>query len=118
MRLDGRAGSRALAGVHRRRRGRRQLEQEGRALVVLRLDPDAAAHSADQLLADVEPEPGAPHAAHHVRVDAVELLEDPLLLLGRDSEALVANVEADVRASWLRADLDPTPVGRVLDRVL
>src|SRR5262249_47575036 len=79
---------------------------------------DVAAHSADQLVADVEAEPGAADATGHVRVDAVELLEDAALLVDGDAEAFVADVEDHVALVRLDPDIDHAAVGRVLDRVL
>src|SRR5262249_22451447 len=102
----------------RDRRRRRQLEQERRAFAGLRLQPDVAAHAADELVADVEAEPGTADAAGHLRVDAVELLEDAALLVDGDPEALVANVEDHVALVRLDADLDHAAIRRVLDRVL
>src|SRR5205823_7918590 len=75
VRLD--RGALARLDHGRRHRGG-QLEQEGRALPVVRFDPDAAAHPADPLLADVQPETGAANPPGHLRVGAVELLEDAL----------------------------------------
>src|SRR5207247_3380552 len=96
---------------------RLQLEEERRALLAVRLDPDPAVHAFDELLADVEPEPGPSHAAHHLRVGAVELLEDPILVLGIDPEPLVANGEAHGALGFRGLDLDMATLGRVLDRV-
>ena len=62
-----------------------------------------AAHAVDQLLADVEAETGPAHAARHLRIGAVELLEDPLLLFRRDAEALVPHAEANEAVALLDA---------------
>src|SRR5262249_61275967 len=75
-------------------------------------------HAADELVADVETEAGTAYAAGHVRIDAIELLEDHALLLGGDPEPLVLNAEDHVLVVRLNPDLDPAAVGRVLDRVL
>src|SRR4029077_5318535 len=80
--------------------------------------PDAAVHLLHELSADVQPEPRPADAAREVRVDPVELLEDPLELAGRDAEALVLHLEADPRPRALAPDLDPAAVRRVLDGVL
>src|SRR5213078_249716 len=77
-----------------RQRLRGQLEREGCALAGLRLDPDAPVHRPDELTADVEAEAGSADAAPLVRIEAVELVEDPLLLAHRDAEALVLDGEA------------------------
>src|SRR4029077_17147084 len=98
--------------------GGRQLEDEHRALAPVRLGPDASAHAVDQLSTDVEAETGPAHPAGHLGVGAVELLEDLLLVLGRNPEPLVPDVEAEKAVALLDADLDAAAVGGVLDRVL
>ena len=55
-----------------------QLDHERRAAACAGLDPDAPAHQADELAADVEPQPGAPNAAGELRVEPEELVEDAL----------------------------------------
>src|SRR5213078_1894289 len=59
----------------------RNLEVERRSFAVPRLDPDAPAHTLDELAADVEPEPRAADAARHVRIEPIELLEHARLLV-------------------------------------
>src|SRR6184192_1747005 len=81
----------AADGRGNRRLGERQVDVERRALALARGDPDASLHATDELAADVEPEAGAPDASPLLRVDAVELAEDPLLLGSRDADALVPN---------------------------
>src|SRR5512132_1426670 len=88
-----------------------KLKEEGRPLPCLRLEPDVPAHAADELVADVEPEPRAADAAGHVRIDAVELLEHHALLVGGNPEPLVADLEEHVLFVRLDADLDPPAVG-------
>jgi hypothetical protein len=44
------------------------------------INPDAASHAPDEITADVEAEAGSPDSVAHLRVDAVELLDDPLLV--------------------------------------
>src|SRR5215208_5457232 len=102
----------------RRLLGRRQLDREGRARALGGLDADRAAHAQDQLPADVQAEAGAAHAAGEVRVEPVELLEDPLLLAGWNPEPLVGHEEAHAVAELLDAQDDDAAVRRVLDRVL
>src|SRR4029450_2128999 len=53
----------------------RQHEAEGRAHPRRGLEPDSAVHALDQLAANVEPEPGTPHAAGSVRGEAERRLE-------------------------------------------
>src|SRR5262245_59868604 len=106
-------------GLRRRSRSRGpQAEDDPPPPLAVRLDPDAATHPSHELVTDVEPEPRAAHAAGHLRVEAVELLEDLRLLAFRDAQALVPHPEADVTFVGRDADLDRPAVGRVLDRVL
>src|SRR5919198_4140169 len=96
----------------------RELEEEGRALAFGGRDPDAHVHPLHELAADVEPEPGASYPAGQVRVESVELLEDPPLLVERDADPLVTYGEADAPLLRLDADLDRAAVERVLHGVL
>src|SRR4051812_27349232 len=66
-----------------------QLDRERRAAGI-RLDADRPVHAGHELAADVEAEACAADAAAHVRVEADELLEDPLLLALRDAGAAIA----------------------------
>ena len=101
----------SVSSLHTKRRppgrlfrsGERQLEREGRAARPAPTRPDPAAHAADDLAADVEAEAGAADAAREVRVEAEELLEDPLVLGGRDAEPAVADGEADAPVTRRRA---------------
>src|SRR3954468_23998907 len=120
-----RTRSAASSGTRRRSRAARasrcryrQLEAEARALALARLDPDRPVHPPHELPGDVEAEPGAAHAAGQVRVDAVELVEDPALLARRDTEAGIDDAEADRMVAARDLELDRTAVGRVLDRVV
>src|SRR6187551_2020988 len=98
--------------------GKRQLERERRTAAAIGLDPDPAAHPAHDLAADVEAQARAADPAREIRVEAIELLEDPLVLGGRDSESPVPDGEAHTPFERLQLELDPAAVGRVLDRVL
>src|SRR5207245_10451938 len=62
----------------------RDLDVEDGSPAVVRLDPDPAFDTTDQVAADVEPEARPSDPAGHVWIDSVELLEDPPLLGGRD----------------------------------
>src|SRR5919109_1229171 len=87
-----------------------KLEAERGALPGDRLDPDLAVHGVDQLATDVEAEPGSTDALRHVRIEAVELLENPLLLARRNPRPLVADGEANHAVVAAEADLDlPCP---------
>ena len=68
----------------------------------------------DELAADVEAEARAADAAGHVRVEAVELLEDAPLLGGGDAEALVVDGKAHARRAGGELDLDAPAVGEYL----
>src|SRR5207253_1234049 len=115
---SGRGRDPAVTCHGRRRRLLRDLHDEGRAGGSVRFDPDSAVDPAYELPADVEAEPGAADAAAHVRIEAVELLEDPPLLARGDTEAGVRDREADVAVVRLERDLDRTTLRRILDRVL
>src|SRR5581483_12033505 len=96
----------------------RQVEREGRAAARLGRHPDPAVHAPDELLADVEAEPGAADPSRHVGVEAVELVEDSPLLRVRNPEPLVADGEPYVLPLTRDLDLDDAAVGRVLDGVV
>ena len=98
--------------------GRRDLDRERRAPVGFGLDPDAPAHHAHEFARDVETEAGAADPAGHVRVEAIELLEDAPVLGVGDPEALVTHSEADSAVVAPDPELDRAAVRRVLDRVL
>src|SRR5919201_940336 len=72
-----------------------ELEREGRALPRLRLDRDPAVHPLNELATDVQAEPAAADAVGLRRVEPVELLEDPLVLVGRDADPLVGDRDRD-----------------------
>src|SRR5581483_4676514 len=96
----------------------RQRHGERRAGVGRRLHGQRAVQPLDDLLADVEAEPGAADAAAHLHVEAVELLEDALLLGGGYPDALVDDGDLDALRFFRDEDVHPAPVGPVLDRVL
>src|SRR5262245_25763292 len=110
--------SRRLGDALRRPLRGRDLHEEGRALAVVRLDPDASVEPVDELTADVETEAGAPDAARHVRIEAIELLEDAPALGCRDAEPAVADRPQHVVVPALDADVHGPAVRRVLDGVL
>ena len=56
--------------------------------------PDAPGHPPDELLADGQAEAGAPEAAHRRGVRLSEAVEDGRLLVGRDADPGVADLEA------------------------
>src|SRR5215211_3896876 len=100
----------------RRCGGKRQLDKECRADSLTRFDPDRPPHPSDQLAADVEAETGAGDCDAHVR-EAVESLEDPLLLGLRNANALVADGYAKAGPPRFESDLDTAGATRILDCV-
>ena len=99
---DGGAGDRAAAGVagavDRARRpgvGERQVQRERAALPGRADQPDLAAEQRRQLAADREAEAGAAVLAAGAGVGLLERLEDQLLLLRRDADAGVGDLERD-----------------------
>src|SRR5438094_449803 len=74
----------------------RDLDVEDGAAAVVGLDPDPAAHPADKLPGDVQAEPSPADSPRHVRIEPVELLEDPGFLGTRYAESLVGDGEANV----------------------
>src|SRR5206468_5445475 len=79
---------------------------------------DLAAHAADELAADVETEPGAADAAGQLRIDAVELAEDPPLLERRDPDSLVADGQPHAAVAPRHRDPHPAAGGGIFDRVV
>src|ERR687887_1336575 len=96
----------------------RQFEHERRTACGLRRDSDLAAHSPRELAADVEAEAGAARALGQLRIDAVELVEDSLLLCRRDPHALVGNGKLHAVPVPRDGDRDLAAERRVLGRVV
>src|SRR6266540_744550 len=96
----------------------RDLDVEGGAGAAVGLDPDPPVDTPHELAADVEAEPGAADPTRHVRVEAVELLEDAPLLGRRDAEPGVSDRETDVPVVRRDRDVDDAARRRVLDRVV
>ena len=69
------------------------------------------------MLDDREAEAGAAGGAVPGGVDAVEPLEDPVELLGRDADAAVGDADVDGRLAGARRDDHGGPLGGVGDRV-
>ena len=81
-------------------RGDGQRDAEGRALLLLALDRDRAAHQLHEALRDGEAEAGAAEAARRRGVDLAERREEHVHPVGRDPDARVADGELDlVRAA-------------------
>ncbi len=96
---------------HRDRRGERGADPRGA------LQRDAAAEQRGEPPHQRQAEPGAAHAALHRVLELAELLEDALLVLGRDADAGVGHRERDrVVAGRPRAHPDLAALGE-LERV-
>src|SRR5207247_5805982 len=96
----------------------RKQDSEARALAGLGVDLEPPIHALDELAADVEAQPAAADAAGLLRIEPVELLEDPLLLRARDPEPLVGHFDQALTVGRLEPNLDVAAVWRVLDRVV
>src|SRR3954468_3677031 len=90
--------------------GDRQFQEERGAVAAVGDDPDAAVHPRDQLAGDVEAQPGSSDSAREVGVEPEELLEDTVLLGGRDAQPLVAEAESDAPAAAADLQLDSPAV--------
>ena len=91
--VDGRRGHGTRTG--RTRVGDRQVERERAALAGRADQPDLAAEQRRQLAADREAEAGAAVLAAGAGVGLLERLEDQPLLLGRDADAGVGDLDRD-----------------------
>src|SRR5688572_30671087 len=91
--------------LHRERRGlrghlaglmevHREVHREGRALARHRLHLDPAVVQLHEVPREREPEAGAASWRALSFLGLIELLEDPLQLVGRDADALVDDVDA------------------------
>src|SRR5256886_2731962 len=109
---SGRASATGALGRPRRLTGR-QREAEQRAATRPGLAPDAPAVGLDDRAADREPQAGAA-----ARADAVELVEDLLLLPGGQAGAAVGDLHDDLVAPAMRLHVDRLAGRRVLGRIL
>src|SRR5215212_11303339 len=98
--------------------GALKVDREGRASPGLRFDRDRPAHPPHELARDVEAEPRAAARSGELRVEAIELLEDPLLLSRGDADAGVLHRDAYTAGRGADRDDDAAAVGRVLDGVV
>src|SRR3954464_4213071 len=108
--------SRSLCGFPDVGGADRHGDLEGRALADLGGDGDRAAVQLDDLARDREAKAGAALLARAGVVDLLELVEDPLLVLGRDAEAGVDDRQLVELAVAPALDLDLAVV-RELDGV-
>src|SRR4051812_33362826 len=111
------ASARATTTSGRLRRPR-QCDAERRAFARRRFNRERSVQPVDDLAADVEAEPGATDAAAHLGIEPVELLEDPLLLRGRDPDSLVDDVDLRGVIRARDEDVDASAFRGVLHRVL
>src|SRR5437879_10552982 len=109
---SGRASATGALGRARRLAGG-QGEAEPRAAAGPVLAPDAAAVGLDDGATDRQPEAGAA-----ARADAVELVEDLLLLTGRQAGPAVGDLHDDLVALAARLHVDRLAGRRVLGRIL
>jgi len=98
--------------------GQCHLEDKVAAAARLAVDADRAAHELDEAGADRQPEPRAAVLAARRGIDLGERLGEPLALLGRQSDAGVADAEAqpggiDLVVDGRDADDDFTLVGEL-----
>src|SRR4030095_16124133 len=94
----------------------RNRERERRARTHLALDPDSSAMQLDELPRQGQPEPRALHLLC-CRPHLSKLLEDRLLILGGDAHPGVGSRDLYRPVDRRGPDLDPTPLGRELDRI-
>ena len=85
----------------------RQVQRERAALARRADQPDLAAEQRRQLAADGEAETGAAVLAAGAGVGLLERLEDQPLLLGRDADAGVADLDARPRSARTAESDDP-----------
>src|SRR5262249_44325843 len=94
----------------------RQCEDEAAAVAGLALDPDPTAVQLDEPLREREPEPGA-IALLEADLGLLELLEDPLVILGRDSRSGVRHGHERLAVHPRGLDADVPARRRELHRV-
>src|SRR4030095_7036432 len=94
----------------------RNRERECRANNNLALHPNPPPVQLDKLPTQRQPEPSALHLLVR-RPDLPELLEDRLLILGRDADSGVADRHLDRPIHRRGPHLDPAALRRELDRV-
>src|SRR6266511_4757934 len=86
---------------------RRNPEGEGRALADLALDPDLAVEVPENFTGYGEPEPGSSRLFGERVAGLLEALENPVVILLVDADAVVANVDA--QGAVLPPRLEPHP---------
>src|SRR3954447_7707134 len=96
----------------------RQYDAEGRAFFRGRSNRERSVQSVDDLAADVETETRPADPTAHLGIEAVELLEDPLLLRGGDPYPLVDDVDLRCVVRTGDQEIDAAAPGRVLHRIL
>src|SRR5215510_9465803 len=94
----------------------RQRERERRAHTLLTLHPDSTTVELHKLPAQGESQARALHLLGR-RPHLAELLEDLLLILGSDADSGVADGDLHDSILWHCAHVDPSALGRELDRV-
>jgi hypothetical protein len=99
------------------RRTDRQRKAERAARTCRAAHPDRAAIQLDQRLGDRQPQPRAAQFASQGIIGAVEAPEQRLLLLGRDADAVVADIDLDVAFDLAGVNGDGAAGVAELDRV-
>src|SRR5207244_12871968 len=94
-----------------------QLEAEAGALRRARLRPDAPAVGLDDRARDREPEPASALVAGAARIRAVEAIEHPVELLGRQARSGVGDAELDPAVTGHDPDGDAIVRGCLADCV-
>src|SRR6266511_2838936 len=94
----------------------RQLDDERCPGAGLGVELKTAAHALGELARDVQPETRSTRRARELRVGAIELLEDSLLIGQADSRTSVGDTDPDHAVRTVRMDLHRT--GAVLDGVV
>src|ERR1700687_4713249 len=94
------------------------MDREQRSLSLARLDGHVPAVGLRAGATDRKAEPGPAGVATARAVHAVEALEDPFEIAGRDPDAVIAYEECEPVVDDLGADLHGLARARVLDRVV
>ena len=78
----------------------------------LTFHPDLSAEVLDDASADGKPKAGTHRVAGTAGTNLVELLEDLLVLVGRDARSIVGDANGDCAVRLGQADADPAGSGR------
>src|ERR1700733_15749304 len=98
--------------------GKRYGEEKLRAVADSALPPQPAAVGFDDVLGDRQTKPCAAGLARTRGIDAVETLEDPLLVGKRNTHACVAHGDHGLARTRSRADADTAALRRIMHRIV